>query len=90
MIPSDMKTPQQEINDTFDDFVAKVFPTVVKGSPEHLDLYRTFIAGAFTMVELMSRPHESVAQAEAHVAALMWIIDALMKAVDEERVRSGN
>jgi len=84
-----MNPPQLEINEVFDDFVSKAFPTVVKGSPQQLDLYRTFIAGAFTMVELLSRPQESVEQAEAHAAALMAVIDALMNAVDNRREESG-
>ena len=85
-----MKTPQQEINDTFDGYVKAAFPTVVKDSPQHLDLFRTFIAGAFTMVEILSRPHESVEQAEAHVAGIMKIVQGLMAAVDDRRSPSGD
>jgi len=79
-----MKSPQQEINDAFNDFVKKFSPTVVKDSPKHQALHKTFIAGAFTMVEFMSRPHEGIAQAD-WVAAIMQICEKLAGVVDEGR-----
>ncbi len=82
---------RKEIEEAFEEFVRIGFPNVTKGSPQYLAIYRVFIAGAFTMVDLVSRPYESPEEAEAYAQELMQLAQGIIAEMRTEdfKLRAG-